>query len=101
MVRQRNELSDAAPWKAVLWAGLCGLGLLSMLLTDSPGLAAAAAPAQESPQLPTAGPPSAVRAEAQQAREEGFAASNGAARHHALAGGIIGNQPLIPLKLRP
>ena len=40
-------------------------------------------------------------AAAQQAREEGLAASNGASRHHALAGGIIGNQPLIPLKLRP
>jgi biopolymer transport protein ExbB len=41
-----------------------------MLLTDSPGLAVAAAPAQESPQLPTASPPSAVRAEAQPARGE-------------------------------
>ena len=40
-------------------------------------------------------------AAAQQAREEGFTASNGASRHHALAGGIIGNQPLIPLKFRP
>jgi hypothetical protein len=43
----------------------------------------------------------AAMAAAQQAREEGLAASNGASRHHALAGGIIGNQPLIPLKLRP
>src|ERR1700748_1473455 len=38
---------------------------------------------------------------AQQAREQRLAASNGASRHHALAGGIIGNQPLIPLKLCP
>ena len=40
-------------------------------------------------------------AAAQKTRQQGFAASNGASRHHALAGGIIGNQPLIPLKLRP
>jgi hypothetical protein len=40
-------------------------------------------------------------AAAQQAREQRLTTSNGASRHHALAGGIIGNQPLIPLKLRP
>jgi hypothetical protein len=40
-------------------------------------------------------------AAAQKAREEGLAASNGASRHQALAGGIIGNQTLIPLKLCP
>jgi hypothetical protein len=33
--------------------------------------------------------------------QQGLAALNGASRHHALAGGIVGNQPLIPLKLRP
>src|SRR5271166_3491161 len=43
---------------------------------------------------------SAVAA-AQEAREQRLAASNGASRHQALAVGIIGNQALVPLELRP
>jgi hypothetical protein len=86
-----DRLIDAqAPKRDASIATMIDVSTLAVIATGFPGRAAIS-DVKLTPTMATA----------QQPREEGLTASHCASRHHTLAGGIIGNQPLIPLKFYP